>query len=86
MKQRESEKERQSLTGAATELCTAEREFFVDNSLARIHFIIVMIRWTGLAPWEIEFPFPGSHTSTFLAGLLKCLQPNANDAGKERNG
>ena len=26
-----------------------------------------MIRWTGLAPWEFEFPFPGSLTSTFLA-------------------
>ena len=25
-----------------------------------------MIRWIGLAPWEFEFPFPGSHTSTFL--------------------
>ena len=25
-----------------------------------------MIRWTGLAPWEVEFPFPGSLTSTFL--------------------
>ena len=34
----------------------------------RIHFIIVMIRSTGLAPWEFEFPFPGSLTSTFLAG------------------
>jgi len=22
--------------------------------LVRIHFIIVMIRWTGLAPWEFE--------------------------------
>ena len=30
------------------------------------HFIIVMIRWTGLAPWEFEFPFPCSLTSTFL--------------------
>jgi len=29
-------------------------------------FIIVMIRWTGLAPWEFEIPFPGSRTSTFL--------------------
>ena len=29
-----------------------EREFFIDNLLVRIHFIIVMIRWTGLAPWE----------------------------------
>ena len=26
-----------------------EREFFIDNLLVRIHFIIVMIRWTGLA-------------------------------------
>jgi len=32
-----------------------EREFFVDNLLVRIHFIIVMIRWTGLAPWEFEY-------------------------------
>ena len=26
----------------------------------------MMIRWTGLAPWEFVFPFPGSLTSTFL--------------------
>jgi len=32
----------------------------------RIHFIIVMIGWTGLAPWEFEFPVPGSLISTFL--------------------
>ena len=31
-----------------------EREFFIDNLLVRIHFIIVMIRWTGLAPWDFE--------------------------------
>jgi len=31
-----------------------EREFFIDNLLVRIHSIIVMIRWTGLAPWEFE--------------------------------
>ena len=43
-----------------------EREFFIDNQLVRIHFIILMIRWTGLAPWEYEFPFPGSLTPTFL--------------------
>ena len=42
--------------------------FFIDNLLVRIHFIIVMIRWTGLAPWELELPFPGSLTSTFLLG------------------
>ena len=34
------------------------REFFIDNLLVRIHFIIVMIRRTGLAPWEFEFPGP----------------------------
>jgi len=33
-----------------------EREFFIDNLLVRIHFTIVMIRWTGLAPWQFEFP------------------------------
>jgi len=32
----------------------ADREFFIDNLLVRIHFIIVMIRWTGLAPWKFE--------------------------------
>ena len=43
-----------------------EREFFIDNLLVRIHFISVMIRWTGLARWELEFPFPSSLASTFL--------------------
>ena len=43
-----------------------EREFFIDNLLVQIRLIIVMIRWTGLAPWEFEFPFPGSLTSTSL--------------------
>ena len=38
----------------------------IDNLLVRIHFIIVMIWWTGLAPWEFEFSFPGSLTFTFL--------------------
>ena len=40
-------------------------EFFLENLLVRIHFIIQMFWWTGLAPWEFEFPFPASHTSTF---------------------
>ena len=48
------------------ELRFPQREFFIDNLLVRIHFINVMIRWTGLAPWEFESPFPGSLTSTFL--------------------
>jgi len=33
-----------------------------------------MIRWTGLAPWEFRFPFPGSLTSTFLVrGVAPAL-------------
>jgi len=32
----------------------------IDNLLVRIHFIIEIIWWTGLAPWEFESPFPGS--------------------------
>jgi len=35
-----------------------EREFFIHNLQVRIHFIIVMIRWTGLAPWEPLIPKP----------------------------
>jgi len=49
----------------------SEREFVIDDLLVRIHFIIVMIRWTGLAPWDFEFPFPGSLTSTFLDVLIQ---------------
>ena len=48
-----------------------KREFFIDNLLVRVHFIIVMIRWTGLAPWEFELPFPGGLISTFLV-LAEC--------------
>jgi len=56
---------RSSQHGVADHL-PPERDFFIDNLLVRIHLIIVMIRWTGLAPWEFAFPFPGSLTSTFL--------------------
>ena len=52
----------------------------------RIHFIIEMIRWTGLAPWEFEFPFTGSLTSTFLqvGGVWHhggpCVRPLISEA------
>ena len=43
-------------------LVRLEREFFIDNLLVRVHRCF----WcTGLAPWEFEFPFPGSLISTF---------------------
>ena len=53
---------------------THKREFFIDNLLARIPFIIVIIRLTGLAPWDFSFPFPGSLTSTFLDAPEMSLQ------------
>ena len=52
-----------------------ERELCIDNLLVRIHFIIEMICWTGLAPWEIGFPYPGSLISTFLANILPLSLP-----------
>ena len=51
---------------------STEREFFIDSLLVRIHNIVVMIRWTGLAPWDFEFPFPSSLASTFL--VYKIIQ------------
>ena len=55
-----------SLFNVTTAPDLGEKEFFIDNLLVRNHFIIVMIRWTGLAPWEFNFRFSGSLTSTFL--------------------
>jgi len=48
--------------------------------LVRIHFVIVMIRWTGLAPWEYEFPFPGSLTSTLSPHPPPLLPPRHRPA------
>ena len=64
--------------------CT-ERELCIDNLLVRIHCIAVMIRWTGPVPWELEFPFPGSLTSTSLAGDAQVVEeplPSERDRDK----
>ena len=58
-----------------------KREFFLGNLLVRIHCIIVMIWWTGLAPWEFEFPFPGSLASTFLVLSLLLLSAEEHPEG-----
>ena len=42
--------------GRSTPPAERESEFFIDHLLVRIHYIIVMIKWTGLVPWEFEFP------------------------------
>jgi len=38
-----------------------------------------MLRWTGLAPWAFEFPFPGSLTSTFQVQLQREQAVRHND-------
>ena len=43
-------------------------ELLIDNLLVRIHFIVEMLWWTGLARWEFEFSSPSSLASTFLVG------------------
>ena len=45
----------------------------IDNLLVRIHFIIEMIWWTGLASWEFECCCPGRLIATFLytQGILQ---------------
>jgi len=54
---------------------TRKSEFFIENLLVRMHFIIEMIWWTGLAPWEFEFPFSGSIISTCL---VRSTSQNSN--------
>ena len=44
---------------------TLSRRFEESSFLTTHRLIIVMIVWTGLAPWDFEFPFSGSLTSTF---------------------
>ena len=58
-----------------------ERELFIDNLLVRIHLIIVIIRWTGLAPLEFEFTFPGRLISTFLECLHFTELCSGSEAG-----
>jgi hypothetical protein len=52
-----------------------------------VHFIIEMIRWTGLVPWKIAFPFPGSLASAFLGcvhvGAAKRLSQECGASGLE---
>ena len=55
-----------------------ERDFFIDNLLVQIHFNIMIIRWTGLAPWEFGLPFTGSLTSTFQYHLPPVLRARPN--------
>ena len=53
------------------------REFLIDNLLVRIHVIIVMIRRTGLAPWEFEF---SALASRIVNITLSSASPRPEDA------
>ena len=59
------------LLGLEDSVDPVEGEFFIDDLLVRIHFIIVMTRWTGLAPWVLNLPSPGNLTSIFLLQVRK---------------
>ena len=59
------------VSGATEEMVHAQfLRKYVATVQVRILFIILMIGWTGLAPWEFEFHFTGSLTSTFLGLFL----------------
>jgi hypothetical protein len=60
-----------------------ERESFLENLLVQIQFIIEMIWWTGLAPWEFEFPSLRSLISTFLVNTRE-VRENRGSASKRR--
>ena len=65
----------------------SESEFLIDNLLVRIHYIIVMIRSTGLATWEFKFPLAKRQymlsCGLKVNGQLCCVrarwQPRAKD-------
>ena len=49
------------------------RESCIDNLLVRIHFIIVMIRWTGLASVAIEVAHNGLWTRSPEVGPPRSI-------------
>ena len=62
---------------------SSAREFLIGNLLVRIHLIIVMTRWTGLAPWEFAFLFSGSRTAEVCrVGLCTCTDIASLDLHK----
>ena len=48
-----------------------EREYCLDNLLDRIHFIIVLIGWTGLAPWDFEILFQVAFHLYLPQGIMR---------------
>ena len=69
--------------GGPNDAILPRREFIV-NLLVRIHVIIVMIWWTGLAPWELKFSFPGGLTSAFLVCHARPRTFHISNARKKK--
>ena len=69
--------------------CVRESESFIDNLLVRIHLSIMMIRWTGLAPWEggasihavSSTPFPSETMQGHARTVPGTNRPRTKDAG-----
>ena len=59
-----------------------EREFFIDNLPVRIHFSIVMIRWTGLAPWEFDFPLDPAGVPRTVSSVKYPVSSSSETAEK----
>ena len=49
-----SQYEVHNVAAAGWPTAKAEKGFFIDHLLVQIHIIIMMIRFTGLAPWDFE--------------------------------
>jgi hypothetical protein len=68
----------------------AEKDFFIDDPLVRIHLVIEMIWWTGLAPWEVEFPRRACTRgfclpqSVFTAALQKPIPSQIREGERAR--
>ena len=55
------------------------REFFIHNLLVRIHLIIVMIRWNGLAPWELDTVDGVSDTAEIVFDTIDGVSDTAEN-------
>ena len=56
------------------QILNPQGEFLIDNLLVRIRFIIMMIGWTGLAPWEAAAPPPPLRGLKTGASPYACLR------------
>ena len=62
----------------------SKRELFIDNLQVRNHFIIVMSRWTGLVPWEVEFRV-GSSKGLPTYALFAKMRERSGPASLRQN-